>query len=365
MRKYLIIATILLLASACSKHQPAVSTTQNPPPQNQTTSTPPNTTAGWNSNITPAKYGFSIKYPNDFGFNTDIGQIAGMNIEACNGTDLISGTFDGCAFYIGNDYKDTNFDAAAVSVRVDSSLNTEAQCYNFNSQYFEAQTGVPDVSLNGVVFKSATGGGGAAGTSDKLQVYRNLHNGSCYEIDQSVFQSDINPIGNPPKNVSQFDETAVWQKLQAVVSTFEFVGTQKPVYTPDQLSIKYTNSQYGFVFSLPVDWTGFSIKQTSWSEASPDNSGNQTPVSGPQIDIINPKNTLKNPYEAIPIMVFTLQQWDEIENGTLVSAAPLPPLEFDRNSNYVFALPPRFDYDFNTGYQQAENIVASSPLKAY
>ena len=65
-------------------------------------------------------------------------------------------------------------------------------------------------------------------------------------------------------------------------------------------------------------------------------------------------------------MVFTPDEWAEIQQEKLaVSAAPIPPSELGQNQNYVFALPPRYDYDFRTGFEEVEKIMQSNPLKAY
>ena len=65
-------------------------------------------------------------------------------------------------------------------------------------------------------------------------------------------------------------------------------------------------------------------------------------------------------------MVFTPDEWNDIQKENLsVSAAPIPPSELGQNTKYVFALPARYDYDFSTGYQEVEQIMQNSPLKAY
>jgi len=154
------------------------------------------------------------------------------------------------------------------------------------------------------------------------------------------------------------------QQNQPATSTPEQATT-----TPLSLPIKYNNTQYGFIFSLPADWKGYSIYTKQWGGCPLAKDGTENcskTISGPEIYIRNPNWTAQNPYEDIPIMVFTLDEWNQVQQGTLVvTAAPFGPLEFGRNKTYVFALPPRFDYDFRTGYEEVENIVQSIPLKAY
>ena len=129
------------------------------------------------------------------------------------------------------------------------------------------------------------------------------------------------------------------------------------------LPIKYNNKQYGFIFSLPQGWKDFTIYTHSWIGYSPD--GNKT-AEGPLVYIRNPKWTEAKPYEDIPVMVFTLVQWDLVSQERMtVSAAPFGPSELGRNKTYVFALPPRYDYDFRIGYQEVEKIMQNNPLQGY
>lgn len=140
-----------------------------------------------------------------------------------------------------------------------------------------------------------------------------------------------------------------------------------PINNPNGSSsfpITYNNADYGFTFSLPNDWKGYSIIQNTWQ-------GNPLTTTtaketGPKLLIRNPNWTSAVPYEDIPIMVFTLAQWNAyIAEDFAVSAAPIPASELGRNNLYVFALPPRWDYDFSQGYEEAENILKSNPLKSF
>lgn len=146
--------------------------------------------------------------------------------------------------------------------------------------------------------------------------------------------------------------------------------------TPDQtatsttisLPVKYDNAQYGFIFFLPADWQGYSILNKTWqgTPAASEGDVNAVKVSGPLIYIRNPNWTTKNPYEDIPVAVFTPDQWDQVQAGQLdVYAAPFPPSELGRNKNYVFGLPPRYNYDFRAGFEEVEKIMQNNPLVGY
>ncbi len=129
--------------------------------------------------------------------------------------------------------------------------------------------------------------------------------------------------------------------------------------------LEYRNSQYGFTFSLPAGWKGYSILLSSWTGTVSDPSRGDVPaLQGPLISIRHPLWTEQNPRQDIPIMVFTHAQWDALQRGEfLVSAAPVPPTELGRNAGYVFALPPRYNYAFPTGWQEVDSLIASHPLR--
>ena len=128
--------------------------------------------------------------------------------------------------------------------------------------------------------------------------------------------------------------------------------------------VVYSNADYGFTFSLPNDWKGYSIVENTWEGNSlKDNISNET---GPKIIIRNPNWTSALPYEDIPIMIFTLKQWNSyIAEDFSVGAAPIPASELSRNNAYVFALPARWNFDYSLGFEEADNILKSNPIKAF
>ena len=88
--------------------------------------------------------------------------------------------------------------------------------------------------------------------------------------------------------------------------------------------------------------------------------------TGPKLLIRNPQWTENVHYEDIPVLVFTIAQWNAYKaEDFAVSAAPILASELGRNNKYVFALPPRWDYDYSKGYQEAQSIIKSNPLKAF
>ncbi|MGB6689592.1 MAG: hypothetical protein WBE76_17290 [Terracidiphilus sp.] len=101
---------------------------------------------------------------------------------------------------------------------------------------------------------------------------------------------------------------------------------------------------------------------SQWDGGAP---GEPRSEKGPAISIRHPKWTEDNPYEDIPILIFTRAQWRLVEKDELVvSAAPIGPSELGRNSKYVFALPPRYNFDANTGWQEVNELVEHKSLHA-
>lgn len=132
-------------------------------------------------------------------------------------------------------------------------------------------------------------------------------------------------------------------------------------------SVLYRNTEYGFTFSLPESWTGYSIVTDKWEGyAVGGPRAGQVVETGPQISIRHAEWTAQHPRQDIPIMIFTLDQWNALQQqgGFSVSAAPIGPTELGRNNRYVFALPARYNYAFPTGFEEVEQILKGAPLRA-
>ena len=129
----------------------------------------------------------------------------------------------------------------------------------------------------------------------------------------------------------------------------------------------YRNDQYRFTFKLPDRWKGYSVLTQKWSGFASGVSKGETIIErGPQIILRNPKWTVTRMRQDIPILVFTLRQWSALKAQKFyVSAAPIAPSELGRNTQYLFALPPRYNYAFPTGWQEVEKILERKPLLAF
>jgi|GEM_PF-430934 len=123
-------------------------------------------------------------------------------------------------------------------------------------------------------------------------------------------------------------------------------------------AVIYKNTQYGFNFPLPESWKGYKIVSSKWEGTGKVNE------AGPMISIRHPRWTDKTPRQDIPIMVFTLAQWEALQKGDFhVGAAPINPSELGRNIGYVFALPARYNYAFPEGYEEVEKILKDNPIQ--
>ncbi len=129
-------------------------------------------------------------------------------------------------------------------------------------------------------------------------------------------------------------------------------------------TLTYSNKEYGFNFTLPSDWKGYTIVKGTWEGTSlTGKQSSKVTQKGTELLLRNPKWTKKNPYQDIPIMVFTKKQWKLIEKEELaVSAAPISPSKLGSNSKYVFALPARYNFAFPAGYKEVEKIMKNNPL---
>lgn len=128
----------------------------------------------------------------------------------------------------------------------------------------------------------------------------------------------------------------------------------------------YTNERFGFRFTLPESWQGYSIVEEQWEgRALEGNRAGEITERGPLLLIRHPEWTPRHLRQDIPMMIFTHTQWEALQQGRLqVSAAPVPPTELGRNNRYIFALPARYNFAFPEGWEEVEQILQGQPLTA-
>ena len=116
---------------------------------------------------------------------------------------------------------------------------------------------------------------------------------------------------------------------------------------PESKGLSYENGQYGFALQLAADWEGYSVSTSSIEY-------------GTKVLLRHPKWTEASHYEDIPVLVYPIAKWQAWEKNDFEgypTAAPIGPTERGRNDTYVFATAPRYNYDFSTGWEEAEDII--------
>jgi len=129
---------------------------------------------------------------------------------------------------------------------------------------------------------------------------------------------------------------------------------------------EYHNSDLGFSVSLPPSWKGFTVQNIEWEGLISGDLGDEVVRRGPLISIVHPKSSVQQSRQDIPIMVFTIEQWDQLQQDEWhIGAAPIGPFELGRNSKYVFALPARYNYAFLEGWEEVEQILQRRPIVTF
>src|SRR6266404_4905651 len=108
--------------------------------------------------------------------------------------------------------------------------------------------------------------------------------------------------------------------------------------------VEYRNEQYAFGITFPSDWSGYSVVAGTWQGQTQDEQGEtRDAYTGPEIIMRHRRWTAAAPWQDIPVMVFTHDEWALVEQQKLgVSAAPITPSKLGENAKFVFALPPRW-----------------------
>jgi hypothetical protein len=135
----------------------------------------------------------------------------------------------------------------------------------------------------------------------------------------------------------------------------------------NDLPLRYHNAQYGFSFYLPASWRGYAVVVQQWEGQTYLAALDRTVVTerGPILVLRHPQWTASDPYQDIPILVFTRSQWETHHAGT-VGAGGVDE-EIGHNSKYVFAISSRYNADDSvkgwkeTGVAVQRNRAAHEP----
>ncbi len=148
----------------------------------------------------------------------------------------------------------------------------------------------------------------------------------------------------------------------ALILSISLMGCSSFQHHPAGLPIRYHNAQYQLTFYLPDAWRGYSVLTNYWDGQaySPVQDKIIELASGPIIVLRNPLWKTNDPYQDIPIYVFTRRQWDDIHLGKYDAAGAGGLIEeLWHNDEYVFGIHSR-TFGFNDeleAWRETEDIV--------
>jgi hypothetical protein len=214
-------------------------------------------TSNWQA-YADTHYGFVFKYPDNFQLETKLtveqkNQVSDYS-PICDESDVAP-----CLYYVGNDYKNTNFGSAGFSV--DRSTDpTKEECIKTISSSLSTTT---PVSINDVIFYYDLDGGGGLGHFVGGRNYRTYYNGACWQLSAKVSGVNYETLKEANPGVKEFDDAILFDDMKRVISTFTFTV---PETVPPKLSQtipfgwqKFTNVDIGVSFDYP------NTRQVIWS----------------------------------------------------------------------------------------------------
>jgi hypothetical protein len=106
----------------------------------------------------------------------------------------------------------------------------------------------------------------------------------------------------------------------------------------------YRNPQYRFAFYLPASWPGYGVVVQQWERKEYFANLDRLVVieRGPTVVLRHRQWTAGEPYQDIPIFVFTRRQWETHHQEPVGGGVDEEPTQ---NSNYVFAISSRYNAD--------------------
>jgi|GEM_PF-6148280 len=125
----------------------------------------------------------------------------------------------------------------------------------------------------------------------------------------------------------------------------------------------YHSTKYNFTFSLPASWRGYSVLIGQWQGKTyfPATDKTAEVEHGPTITLRNPHWAAGNPYQDIPIAVFTRIQWDGYHHGKFSPYVGGIAEELWHNDKYVFAIHSRYNAnDGVNGWKEVEDIITQN-----
>ena len=149
---------------------------------------------------------------------------------------------------------------------------------------------------------------------------------------------------------------SIWRLVMLAIAVS---GCSRDIPKPAAVEVVYHNAQFDLTVPLPESWRGYSVVMRTWEEqVASERNGRKLPrESGPEIILRHPKWTVDDPYQDIPILVFTRSQYLTHQGEFAIYAGGIE-FELGHNDRYVFAIWSRFNADDSMkGWQEANDIV--------
>ncbi len=133
--------------------------------------------------------------------------------------------------------------------------------------------------------------------------------------------------------------------------------------------VQYKNSQYGFVFSMPLTWKGYFVSEEKWKGVNRTGESGGSTVRGPLIVISRPPEGSENQASRIVIFVLTLKEWNEFSNGEFrMGTARHGLVKVGNNKRYIFAVPESYfdktSFDKTSGdFTEIRQIFEDNPFE--
>lgn len=155
----------------------------------------------------------------------------------------------------------------------------------------------------------------------------------------------------------------VYAAMALVVAPAQDTNSQNAGTAPIPTPIVYRNKHYDFCFRLPADWKGYSVIEDEWSGWSAGEGGKTFNL--PELLIRHPSWTQNDPYQDIPIVIFTQAQWrDKEKYGLNMGATGVEPGPFGSNTKFVFEQLPRWvGYEQLRGMKEVQDLMATHPFQ--
>ena len=173
--------------------------------------------SGWQTYRSP-DYGFTIDYPSNMKFfsgHPSIAEAQQSYIPICDESTVA------CFEYDGAEYKETNFQAAGLSVNILRDARTEQDCNKIDTGQFPIKT----KTINGVSFHYGTTGSVGLSNGKSGPSYRAFYQNVCFEIAVGIAETSLGAYD--PGAITAFNSTRLEKLLEEMVQTFRFTGAVK------------------------------------------------------------------------------------------------------------------------------------------